>query len=138
MNDQAFNLNNQIIYMLEKGKLKLWQWVILFLMGFLFPMYNIFINNSFLALSIQITYYVFLVMFTTVIFSTIMFLIFNHFRRKAGYEKRMDTAFILYVLSTSFGSFASNITTEIGIFTLPFLIAYFLEIKKVLSEFPRE
>lgn len=124
--------------MLQKGKLKLWQWLVLLLIGFLFPLYNILINNFLLTLSIQTIYYIVLVMITTIIFSSVLFLILNLFRRKTGYEKRMDTAFILYVLSTSFGSFSTNVINGIGIFILPFLIAYFLEIKNILNDFPRE
>ena len=128
--------------MLEKAKLKLWQWLFLLIIGFLFPLYNILINNlinSFLLiLNTQSTYYIISVMLTTVIFSFALFLIFNHFRRKTGFEKRMDTAFMLYVLSVSFGSFFSDLSSKIGLFVLPFLIAYFLEIKEILNEFPRE
>ena len=124
--------------MLEKGKLKLWQWLFMLIIGFLFPLYNILINNLLLTLSIQTIYYIALVMLTTVIFSSILFLILNFFRRKTGYEKRMDTAFMLYVLSASFGSFSTNVINGIGIFILPFLIAYFLEIKNILNDFPRE
>ena len=122
----------------EKEKIKLWQWLFMLLIGFLFPLYNILVNNFLLALNIQTTYYIALVMLTTLIFSSVLFLIFNFFRRKSGYEKRMDTAFILYVLSASFGSFTTNITSGIGLFMLPFLIAYFLEIKDILNDFPRE
>lgn len=122
----------------EKNKLKLWQWLSLLLIGFLFPMYNILINNFLLLMRIEIIYCILSVMLTTVVFSSILFLILNYFRRKTGYEKRMDSAFMLYVLSASFGSFATNILTGIGIFILPFLIAYFLEIKNILNDFPRE
>ena len=76
-------------------------------------------------------------MLTTVIFSFILFLVFNFFRRKTGFEKRIDTAFMLYVLCVSFGSFFNDLT-GIGLFVIPFLIAYFLEIKKLLNVFPRE
>jgi uncharacterized membrane protein YbhN (UPF0104 family) len=122
----------------EKGKIKLWQWLFLLLIGFLFPLYNILINNFLLTLGIQTIYYIVLVMLTTVIFSSVLFLILNYFRKKTVFEKRMDTAFMLYVISASFGSFTNNITTGIGIFILPFLIAYFLEIKNILNDFPRE
>jgi hypothetical protein len=50
----------------------------------------------------------------------------------------MDSAFMLYVLSVSFGSFFRDMTSIIGLFVLSFLIAYFLEIKNVLNDFPRE
>jgi len=124
--------------MLEKAKLKLWQWLLLLLIVFLFPMYNILLNNMLLAMNLQIAYYIISVMVTTVIFSFILFIVLNTFRKKTGYEKRMDTAFMLYVLSVSFGSFFKDMTTVIGLFVLPFLIAYFLEIKNVLNDFPRE
>lgn len=124
--------------MLEKAKLKLWQWLLLLLIGFLFPMYNILLNNMLLSMNLQIAYYIISVMVTTVIFSFILFIVLNTFRRKTGYEKRMDTAFMLYVLSVSFGSFFKDMTTVIGLFILPFLIAYFLEIKNILNDFPRE
>ncbi len=124
--------------MLEKAKLKLWQWLLLLLIGFLFPMYNILLNNMLLAMNLQIAYYIISVMVTTVIFSFILFIALNTFRKKTGYEKRMDTAFMLYVLSVSFGSFFKDLTTVIGLFVLPFLIIYFLEIKNVLNDFPRE
>jgi len=124
--------------MLEKAKLKLWQWLLLLLIGFLFPMYNILLNNMLLSMNLQIAYYIISVMVTTVIFSFILFIVLNTFRKKTGYEKRMDTAFMLYVLSVSFGSFFKDMTTVIGLFVLPFLIAYFLEIKNILNDFPRE
>jgi len=124
--------------MLEKAKLKLWQWLLLLLIGFLFPLYNILLNNMLLSMNLQIAYYIISVMVTTVIFSFILFIVLNSFRKKTGYEKRMDTAFMLYVLSVSFGSFFKDMTTVIGLFVLPFLIAYFLEIKNVLNDFPRE
>ena len=123
--------------MLEKRKLKLWQWLLLLLIGFLFPIYNILLNN-FLFFNIQTSYYIISVMITTVIFSLFLFLILNFFRKRTGFEKRMDTAFMLYVLSVSFGSFFNEITKGIGIFIFPFLIAYFLEIKEILNDFPRE
>jgi hypothetical protein len=88
--------------------------------------------------NILFTYYFVWVMITTVIISFTLFIIFNHFRKKTGYEKRMDTAFMLYVLSVSFGSFFNETTTKIGLFVIPFIIAYFLEIKDILNEFPRE
>ncbi len=124
--------------MLEKAKLKLWQWLLLLLIGFLFPLYNILLNNMLLSMNLQIAYYIISVMVTTVIFSFILFTVLNTFRKKTGYEKRMDTAFMLYVLSVSFGSFFKDMTTIIGLFVLPFLIAYFLEIKNILNDFPRE
>ena len=124
--------------MLEKAKLKLWQWLLLLLIGFLFPLYNILLNNTLLSMNLQIAYYIISVMVTTVIFSFILFIVLNSFRKKTGYEKRMDTAFMLYVLSVSFGSFFKDMTTVIGLFVLPFLIAYFLEIKNILNDFPRE
>jgi hypothetical protein len=124
--------------MLEKAKLKLWQWLLLLLIGFLFPLYNILLNNMLLSMNLQIAYYIISVMVTTVIFSFILFIVLNSFRKKTGYEKRMDTAFMLYVLSVSFGSFFKDMTTVIGLFVLPFLIAYFLEIKNILNDFPRE
>ncbi|OGI12087.1 hypothetical protein A3K64_01990 [Candidatus Micrarchaeota archaeon RBG_16_36_9] len=124
--------------MLQKGKIKLWQWLLLLIIGFMFPLYNILINNFLHSLNIQIIYYIASVMLTTVIFSSTLFLLFNHFRTKTGYEKRMDTAFILYVLSASFGSFFNNLTNIIGLFIIPFIIAYFLEIKNILNDFPRE
>jgi hypothetical protein len=124
--------------MLEKAKLKLWQWLLLLLIGFLFPLYNILLNNMLLSMNLQIAYYIISVMVTTVIFSFILFIVLNTFRKKTGYEKRMDTAFMLYVLSVSFGSFFKDMTTVIGLFVLPFLIAYFLEIKNILNDFPRE
>jgi len=65
-------------------------------------------------------------------------MILNLFRKRTGFEKRMDTAFMLYVLSVSFGSFFNNLNSTIGIFIFPFLIAYFLEIRNILNEFPRE
>ncbi len=127
--------------MLENRKLKIWQWLFLLLIGFLFPLYNILMNSLLLnsnILNIQANYYIFLVMVTTVIFSIILFVIFNAFRKRTGFQKRMDTAFMLYVLSVSFGSFFKDITTGIGLFIFPFLIAYFLEIKEILNDFPRE
>jgi len=124
--------------MLEKAKLKLWQWLLLLLIGFLFPLYNILLNNTLLSMNLQIAYYIISVMVTTVIFSFILFIVLNSFRKKTGYEKRMDTAFMLYVLSVSFGSFFKDMTTVIGLFVLPFLITYFLEIRNVLNDFPRE
>ena len=124
--------------MTEKGKIKLWQWFFLFLIGFLSPVYNILINNSLLALNFQRLYYIFLVILTTVVFSSALFLILNFFRKKTVYEKRMDTAFVLYVLSVSFGSFFNNFTSVFGLFVVPFLIAYFIEMKSVLNDFPRE
>jgi len=124
--------------MLEKGKLKIWQWLFLLLIGFLFPLYNILINNFLMVLNIQLTYYIILVMITTLIFSFILFLVFNFFRKRTSFERRIDTAFMLYVLSVSFGSFFNDITTGIGLFILPFLIAYFLEIKQILNKFPKE
>ncbi len=124
--------------MLEKAKLKLWQWLLLLLIGFLFPLYNILLNNMLMSMNLQIAYYIISVMVTTVIFSFILFIVLNSFRKKTGYEKRMDTAFMLYVLSVSFGSFFKDMTTVIGLFVLPFLIAYFLEIKNILNDFPRE
>lgn len=127
--------------MIESRKLKIWQWLFLLLIGFLFPLYNILLNNfllKFNILNIPTNYYIVLVMVTTIVFSLILFLVFNHFRKKTSFEKRIDTAFMLYVLSVSFGSFFQEITTGIGIFIFPFLIAYFLEIKKILNEFPRE
>ena len=124
--------------MLEKAKLKLWQWLLLLLIGFLFPLYNILLNNMLLSMNLQIAYYIISVMVTTVIFSFILFVVLNTFRKKTGYEKRMDAAFMLYVLSVSFGSFFKDMTTVIGLFVLPFLIAYFLEIKNILNDFPRE
>jgi hypothetical protein len=122
----------------EKVKLKLWQWLLLLLIGFLFPLYNILLNNMLFAMNFQIFYYIISVMVTTVIFSFILFIALNSFRKKTGYEKRMDTAFMLYVLSVSFGSFFKDLTTVIGLFVLPFLIAYFLEIKSIINDFPRE
>ena len=122
----------------EKVKLKLWQWLLLLLIGFLFPLYNILLNNMLLAMNFQIFYYIISVMVTTVIFSFILFIVLNSFRKKTGYEKRMDTAFMLYVLSVSFGSFFKDLTTVIGLFVLPFLITYFLEIRNILNDFPRE
>lgn len=122
----------------EKVKLKLWQWLLLLLIGFLFPLYNILLNNMLFAMNFQIFYYIMSVMVTTVIFSFILFIALNSFRKKTGYEKRMDTAFMLYVLSVSFGSFFKDLTTVIGLFVLPFLITYFLEIRNILNEFPRE
>ena len=124
--------------MLEKGRIKLWQWLFLLLIGFLFPLYNILINNFLLMLNTQITYYIALVMLTTIVFSSVLFLTFNYYRKRTGYEKRMDTAFMLYVLSASFGSFFSNLTNAFSLFIIPFLIAYFLEIKNILNDFPRE
>lgn len=122
----------------EKIKLKLWQWLFLFLIGFLFPLYNILVNNFLSFLNFQIFYYIVFVMITTVIFSSVLFLIFNFFRKRTALEKRMDSAFMLYVLSVSFGSFFKNLTSGIGLFIIPFLIAYFLELKKILDVFPRE
>jgi hypothetical protein len=122
----------------EKVKLKLWQWLLLLLIGFLFPLYNILLNNMLLAMNFQIFYYIISVMVTTVIFSFILFIALNSFRKKTGYEKRMDTAFMLYVLSVSFGSFFKDLTTVIGLFVLPFLITYFLELRNILNDFPRE
>ncbi len=123
----------------EKSKLKIWQWFLLFLIGFLFPIYNILLNNFILNfLKVQVIYYIISVMITTVIFSLILFLILNFFRRRTGFEKRIDAAFMLYILSVSFGCFFTERTGGIGIFVFPFLIAYFLEIKKILNEFPRE
>ena len=124
--------------MLEKPKLKLWQWLLLFLIGFLFPLYNILINSFLLNMNLRITYYLISVMITTVILSIILFLIFNFFRKRTGFEKRMDVAFMLYVLSVSFGSFFNDVLSGVGVFIFPFLIAYFLEIKKILNDFPRE
>jgi hypothetical protein len=77
-------------------------------------------------------------MVTTIIFSVVLFLIFNFFRKRTSFEKRMDAAFMLYVLSVSFGSFFNDVLSGVGIFIFPFLIAYFLEIKKILSNFPRD
>jgi len=122
----------------EKNKIKLWQWLLLFLIGFLFPMYNILINNFILLMQIQTIYYILSVMITTVIFSSILFLILNYFRRRTNFEKRMDTAFMLYVLSVSFGSFFKDLSSGIGLFIIPFLIAYFLELRNILNDFPRE
>ena len=124
--------------MLEKAKLKLWEWLFLLIIGFLFPLYNILLNNFLLTLNFQMSYYIIAVMVTTVIFSFALFIILNSFRKKTGYEKRMDSAFMLYVLSVSFGSFFKDMTSIIGLFVLSFLIAYFLEIKNVLNDFPRE
>jgi len=124
--------------MLEKTKLRLWQWLFLFIIGFMFPLYNILINNLLLTLNLQILFYILSVMLTTVVFSFILFMILNLFRKRTGLEKRMDSAFMLYVLSVSFGSFFKDLSSVVGIFILPFLIAYFLEIKKILDEFPRE
>jgi len=124
--------------MLEKAKLKLWQWLLLLLIGFLFPLYNILLNNMLLSMNFQIFYYIISVMVTAVIFSFILFIVLNTFRKKTGYEKRMDTAFMLYVLSVSFGSFFKDLTTVIGLFVVPFLITYFLEIRNILNDFPRE
>ena len=124
--------------MLERKKLKIWQWLFLLLIGFLFPLYNILINNFLALLTIRFTYYIVSIMITTLIFSIALFLIFNYFRKRTSFERRIDTAFMLYVLSVSFGSFFNDITTGIGLFILPFLIAYFLEIKQVLNEFPKE
>ena len=123
--------------MLETKKLKIWQWLLLLLIGFLFPIYNILINNFLLFLNFQLTYYIILVMLTTVIFSFIIFLAFNFFRKRTSFEGRIDTAFMLYVLSVSFGSFFNDLG-GVGLFIFPFLIAYYLEIKKILNEFPRE
>jgi hypothetical protein len=124
--------------MLEKTKLKLWQWLFLFLIGFMFPLYNILINSFLSVMNIQIMFYILSVMLTTLVFSLILFMILNLFRKRTGFEKRMDTAFMLYVLSVSFGSFFNNLNSTIGIFIFPFLIAYFLEIRNILNEFPRE
>ena len=124
--------------MSERGKIKLWQWLFLLLIGFLFPLYNILINNFLSTLGIQTTYYIVLVMLTTVIFSSVLFLILNYFRKKTVFEKRMDTAFMLYVISASFGSFFNNLASVAGLFIIPFLVAYFLEIKNILNDFPRE
>jgi hypothetical protein len=122
----------------EKVKLKLWQWLFLLIIGFLFPLYNILLNNFLLTLNFQIAYYIISVMVTTVIFSFVLFIILNSFRKKTGYEKRMDSAFMLYVLSVSFGSFFKDLASVIGLFVLSFLIVYFLEIRNVLNDFPRE
>ena len=124
--------------MLEKKKLKIWQWLFLLLISFLFPLYNILINNFLINFNFQLTYYIVLVMITTLIFSSILFLIFNFFRKRTSFERRTDTAFMLYVLSVSFGSFFNDLTQVFGLFILPFLIAYFLEVKQILNEFPRE
>ncbi len=124
--------------MLENKKLKIWQWLLLLLIGFLFPIYNILINNFLLFFNLQLIYYIISVMVSTIIFSLVLFLIFNYFRKRTKFEKRIDTAFMLYVLSVSFGCFFTERTGGIGIFVFPFLIAYYLEIKKILNEFPRE
>ncbi len=123
--------------MMETKKLKIWQWLLLFLIGFLFPIYNILINNFLLFFNFRLIYYIISIMATTVIFSLIIFLIFNHFRKKTSFEGRIDTAFILYVISVSFGSFFNDLT-GIGLFIIPLLISYFLEIKRILNKFPRE
>ena len=121
-----------------QSRLKMWQWLWLLVLGSLFPIYNIILNNFFVSLGLYFFTYIIIVMATNVILSLVLFLNFNYFRKQVRLERRLDMAFMLYVLAVSFGSFFNSMPTNVGLFIVPFVVIYFLEIKSILDEFPRE
>jgi len=121
----------------KEAKLQLWEWTYLFIIGLVLPPYNILLNYFVgLNFKFEIVFYVILVILITAIFSFVQFFSLNVFRRKTGFTKRIDTLFMLYLFSVSFGSFFVNVREVISLFATPFLIIYFLEMIKILNEFP--
>jgi hypothetical protein len=121
----------------KETKLQLWEWVYLFIIGFVLPPYNISLNYFIgLNFKFELVFYIVFVVLITAIFSFILFFSLNLFRRKTGFTKRIDTLFILYLFSVSFGSFFINVKEVTSLFVTPFLIIYFLEMTKLLNEFP--
>jgi len=123
---------------MKKVRLKVWQWLWLLLLGSLLPIYNILLNNYMITFGMNVFMYLAVVMATNIIFSLALLLNFNYFRKILRYGRRLDTAFMLYVLSVSFGSFFSNLPRNIGLFIVPFVVIYYWEIKANLDDFPRE
>jgi hypothetical protein len=124
--------------MIEKVRLKVWQWLWLLLLGSLLPIYNILLNNYMITFGMNVFYYIIAVMATNLVFSFIMLINFNYFRTLLRSERRLDSAFMLYVLSVSFGSFFGKLPSNVGLFVIPFVVIYFWEIKNILDDFPRE
>jgi hypothetical protein len=124
--------------MIKKVRIKVWQWLWLFLLGSLLPIYNILLNNYMIVFGMNVIYYILIVMATNLIFSFALLINFNYFRKMIKSERRLDTAFMLYVLSVSFGSFFSNLPRNIGLFIVPFVVIYYWEIKDILDGFEKE
>ena len=121
----------------KKVRLKIWQWLLLLLVGTMFPIYNMVINNFFTVI-FDFPIYLVLIMGTNLVFSFLLLIIFNYYRAMSGLEDRLDTIFILYLLSVSFGSFFNDMPLNIALFIAPFVVIYFFELIKILEEYPRE
>jgi hypothetical protein len=122
----------------REEKLKIWEWLFLIFIGSLFPMINIMTNSFFLiTLKFQSIFYIISTVISTLIFSYVLFLTFNTYRKKTGFKKRVDSVFIFYIFSVVFGSFFFGIV-EANIFVITFLVIYFEQMMRILNDFPRE
>ena len=118
--------------------LKIWEWMYLFFMAFMFPILNILINYFFITRVTEQIYLYIILIVITVIFSLSLFFNFNIFRKRTGLKRSIDAAFLLYIFSVIFGSLFITIGNMGGIFIIPFLMTYFFEILQVLKEFPKD